>query len=259
MLDFVKAYDKQGVTKQLKFDAKGESADIKVFAYKVEGGKIVSDRRDQVTPTSSMGGGRSSRLRPPPVGDARSLLPPTAPGPGGLGCSSSSTTSVALTDHRPHARRRLRARRPRLHPRLRRAAPHQLRPLRGVHVRHLRGAVGGHAPRWPRPAAASGRSIFWVAMMFVAAMAMSGFIAVLLERVAYRPLRKRNAPPLIALISADRRLVRPRRDHGSAQPHRRLGRAGRQPERLRRATPATTPACRRSSSRSRSSRSAATP
>ncbi|MCU1538143.1 MAG: inner-rane translocator, partial [Humibacillus sp.] len=32
--------------------------------------------------------------------------------------------------------------------------------------------------------------IFWVAMMFVAAMAMSGLIAVLLERVAYRPLRK---------------------------------------------------------------------
>ena len=42
MVDFVKAYDKKGVTKQLKFDAKGESADIKVFAYKVEGGKIVS-------------------------------------------------------------------------------------------------------------------------------------------------------------------------------------------------------------------------
>ncbi|EWT02894.1 inner-membrane translocator [Intrasporangium oryzae NRRL B-24470] len=44
--------------------------------------------------------------------------------------------------------------------------------------------------------------IFWIAMMFVAAMAMSGLIAVLLERFAYRPLRKRNAPPLIALISA---------------------------------------------------------
>ena len=42
MVDFVKAYDKKGVTKQLKFDDKGESADIKVFAYKVEGGKIVS-------------------------------------------------------------------------------------------------------------------------------------------------------------------------------------------------------------------------
>ena len=42
MLDYVKNYDKPGVTKQLKFDEKGESADIKVFAYKVENGKIVS-------------------------------------------------------------------------------------------------------------------------------------------------------------------------------------------------------------------------
>ncbi|MCU1538580.1 MAG: inner-rane translocator [Humibacillus sp.] len=57
-------------------------------------------------------------------------------------------------------------------------------------------ALGGRA------GAGTGQVIFWIAMMFVAAMAMSGLIAVLLERVAYRPLRKRNAPPLIALISA---------------------------------------------------------
>jgi len=42
MVDWVKNYNQPGVTKQLKFDAKGESSDIKVFAYKVEGGKIVS-------------------------------------------------------------------------------------------------------------------------------------------------------------------------------------------------------------------------
>lgn len=42
MVDFVKAYDKKGVTKQLKFDAKGESAAVLVYAYIVEGGKIVS-------------------------------------------------------------------------------------------------------------------------------------------------------------------------------------------------------------------------
>jgi branched-chain amino acid transport system permease protein len=36
----------------------------------------------------------------------------------------------------------------------------------------------------------------------VAAMAMSAVIALVLERVAYRPLIKRNAPRLIALISA---------------------------------------------------------
>jgi len=53
-----------------------------------------------------------------------------------------------------------------------------------------------------RPGGSVAQVIFWVAMMFVAAMAVSGLIAVLLEQVAYRPLRKRNAPPLIALISA---------------------------------------------------------
>jgi len=37
---------------------------------------------------------------------------------------------------------------------------------------------------------------------FLAAMAVSAIIAVLLEFVAYRPLRKRNSPPLISLISA---------------------------------------------------------
>lgn len=36
----------------------------------------------------------------------------------------------------------------------------------------------------------------------VAAMIVSGIVAVLLERVAYRPLRKRNAPPLVFLITA---------------------------------------------------------
>src|SRR6476646_7461007 len=56
--------------------------------------------------------------------------------------------------------------------------------------------VGGKA------GGSTGQVIFWIALMFIAAMTMSGLIAVLLERVAYRPLRKRNAPPLIALISA---------------------------------------------------------
>ena len=37
---------------------------------------------------------------------------------------------------------------------------------------------------------------------FVMAMAVSALVALVLERVAYRPLRKRNSPPLIALISA---------------------------------------------------------
>ena len=36
----------------------------------------------------------------------------------------------------------------------------------------------------------------------LAAMAVSALVALLLQHVAYRPLRKRNSPPLIALISA---------------------------------------------------------
>jgi branched-chain amino acid transport system substrate-binding protein len=44
MVDFVKSYDKPGVTKQLKFDATGEPSEIAVWAYKVENGKIVPDR-----------------------------------------------------------------------------------------------------------------------------------------------------------------------------------------------------------------------
>ncbi len=43
MLAFVNDYDEQGVTKQLTFDEKGEPADVKVYAYKVTGGEIVSD------------------------------------------------------------------------------------------------------------------------------------------------------------------------------------------------------------------------
>jgi branched-chain amino acid transport system substrate-binding protein len=41
---YVKAYDKPGVTKQLKFDDKGEPTEVSVWAYKVEGGKIVPDQ-----------------------------------------------------------------------------------------------------------------------------------------------------------------------------------------------------------------------
>ena len=47
-----------------------------------------------------------------------------------------------------------------------------------------------------------GKAIFALVMALLAAMAMSAAIALLLERFAYRPLLKRNAPRLIALISA---------------------------------------------------------
>lgn len=43
MLTFVNDYDEAGVTKQLAFDETGEPSDVHVYAYKVEGGEIVSD------------------------------------------------------------------------------------------------------------------------------------------------------------------------------------------------------------------------
>lgn len=43
MLEFVNGYDEAGVTKQVSFDEAGEVADIKIYAYKVENGEIVSD------------------------------------------------------------------------------------------------------------------------------------------------------------------------------------------------------------------------
>jgi branched-chain amino acid transport system permease protein len=44
--------------------------------------------------------------------------------------------------------------------------------------------------------------IGWFGLSLAAAMLMSCAVALLLERVAYRPLRRRNAPKLVALISA---------------------------------------------------------
>jgi branched-chain amino acid transport system substrate-binding protein len=44
MLAFVNDYDEAGVTKQLSFDETGEPSDVHVYAYKVEGGEIVSDQ-----------------------------------------------------------------------------------------------------------------------------------------------------------------------------------------------------------------------
>jgi len=50
---------------------------------------------------------------------------------------------------------------------------------------------------------ASGMGVVGLLVLgFAAAMAASGLIAIGLEFFAYRPLRKRNSPPLIALISA---------------------------------------------------------
>lgn len=47
-----------------------------------------------------------------------------------------------------------------------------------------------------------GSALPLIAAALVGAMVLSGLVAVVLERVAYRPLIKKNAPKLIALISA---------------------------------------------------------
>ena len=41
MLDWVNNYDAKGITKQIKFDQSGELAEVTIYAYKVEGGKIM--------------------------------------------------------------------------------------------------------------------------------------------------------------------------------------------------------------------------
>jgi branched-chain amino acid transport system substrate-binding protein len=41
---FIASYSAQGVTKMVKFDAKGEPSSVSVWAYKVTGGKIVPDQ-----------------------------------------------------------------------------------------------------------------------------------------------------------------------------------------------------------------------
>ena len=45
-------------------------------------------------------------------------------------------------------------------------------------------------------------TVLYMALALVVAMVASGCTAVLLERVAYRPLRRRGAPPLVFLITA---------------------------------------------------------
>ena len=43
LLDWVKNYDQEGLTKHIKFDETGEISEVVIYAYKVENGKIVLD------------------------------------------------------------------------------------------------------------------------------------------------------------------------------------------------------------------------
>ena len=87
-----------------------------------------------------------------------------------------------------------------------------------------------HRPVRPEPAAharAAGRRL-------VAAMLTSAAIALLLERVAYRPLIRQGRAQADHLDLRDRRVVLAGRDHGPARPDRRLVRPPGQPRQLRR-------------------------
>jgi len=66
---------------------------------------------------------------------------------------------------------------------------------------------GSFAAVWVLMAVGAGKAtgiglVGFLLVGFLAAMTVSALVALLLELVAYRPLRKRNAPPLISLISA---------------------------------------------------------
>lgn len=58
----------------------------------------------------------------------------------------------------------------------------------------------GFGPSAPR--IGTGAIVVDLLLAILAAMVVSGIVAVILERVAYRPLRRRNAPPLVFLITA---------------------------------------------------------
>ena len=118
---------------------------------------------------------------------------------------SCSTTSSSCTDHRAGARSDLRADRARLHDGVRRPAADQLRPLRGLHVRDLRRGLGRRSSSTaPSPVSQSLRRHASGLLVHRprGGMLTSAAIALLLERVAYRPLIRRGAPKLIILISA---------------------------------------------------------
>ena len=103
----------------------------------------------------------------------------------------------------------LRAGRPRLHARLRRAAADQLRPLRGLHAGDLRRFV--FALWLGVPGREFGVGLFLLCVLRrLSSWRSRRWTAVLLERVAYRPLRSATHPACRADLR-HRQLVRPSR------------------------------------------------
>ena len=93
---------------------------------------------------------------------------------------------------------RLRPHRPRIHPGLRRPAHDQLRPRRRVHVR--RDDLLLRRRSLAQAGFLNANPIIGDAIVLLVAALSSMIVAVLLERIAYRPLRR--APRLVPLITA---------------------------------------------------------
>ena len=108
--------------------------------------------------------------------------------------------SLAELRRRGHrARGRVRPHRARLHARLRHPVHDQLRPRRGLHVR-AHSPPASRPPAWTTRACSTPTPSSAFALILAIAMLELMVIAVLLERIAYRPLR--GAPRLVPLITA---------------------------------------------------------
>ena len=114
----------------------------RVYAYKVKGGKIVpagdqvSAERARTRCNTSRGRDRGSRSAPRTCRRGGRAAPIYRRSDG-----SPDRPFLGADRHGLTLGSDLRARRARVHPGVRRAAADQLRPLRGLHARHLRRAV----------------------------------------------------------------------------------------------------------------------
>ncbi len=139
---------------------------------------------------------------------------------------------------RPVARRHLRAHRARLHDGVRRAAPHQLRPRRRLHARRVRRLLTSPT----RSSSTRNPSVLGAIVVTIGAMAVCAVVGILIERLAYRPVRASFAPHVAhhrhrrvaaarvrragrvrrhaAVLSADDPVRRPTRSAASRSPTR---------------------------------------
>ena len=118
--------------------------------------------------------------------------------------STNDTTSLPAGPQRPGHRQRLRHLRARLHAGLLHPAHHQLRPRRHLHARrllhlHADGRSFGFNGLLANAALPCGLPFSWRCSAARSSPALCG---VVVERLAFRPLRARGADPLLTLVSS---------------------------------------------------------